>query len=91
MKKKELTKEEKEVLDEIKTTWKTKFPKCKIYSEKRKTFYRMKLYNVPLTVAKKAKKIAEQFSIFANIEKPSSGFCTYLGNSYNCIIKYYYV
>jgi len=61
MRKKELTKEQKAVIEDIKIIWKNNFPNVKIYSDKRKTFYRVKLYMVPVRIARKAKKLAEKF------------------------------
>ena len=92
MRKKELTKEQKAVIEDIKIIWKNNFPNVKIYSDKRKTFYRVKLYMVPVRIARKAKKLAEKFPVYAEVEEaPLSYYTGWKPSYYNCIIKCFYV
>jgi len=83
----ELDREDKILIQSIKDQWKT--IKGRIFCDKRKTFYRVKLYMVTKRDANKAKKIAESLGVNAIVEKMIiKPHWALPGDYYNCIIKY---
>jgi hypothetical protein len=74
----------------IKTEWKEQFKdykyKIRIYCDRRKRFYRMKLYLVPEEIAIEALKIAKRYNENSYIESVKH-WSTMKKKVYNCIVK----
>jgi hypothetical protein len=86
-KKYELDEEDKVLINTIKEEWK-KLITGKIYCDKRKSFYRIKLYMATMRDANKAKRIAKKYGVEATVENIRSNWNLYEPRYYNCIIKY---
>lgn len=82
----ELTSYEKIVFKDIRKEWrKLGF---RIYTDYRKTFYRIKLYRATKYYANKAKKIAKEFGADSKVEPAYHFF--YKLKKYNCVIRHPY-
>ena len=82
----ELTSYEERIFKELKQEWrKLGF---RIYTDYRKTFYRIKLYRATKYYANKAKKIAKKFGVESKVEPTYHSF--YNSKKYNGVIRHPY-
>ena len=87
-----LTVEQKTLLKEMKSEWKERIPEFSaIYCDKRKTFYKVKLYLIPKKYMNRAKNIAEKYNLGDIEVSATSSYLRTFVTYYDCVVRIPYV